>query len=410
MGADDVGADASRVAALERRVEELLGVVRRLDDEVASLRARPTPPEPGGATADDGSTAASIPPPASTSPAPLGRRQLLLGGGAAAAAGTVALVAGTPSPAAAAGQPLLLNADNAATSVTTVHASQAERDDFVLLVEQGGSGSGLGASSGTAIGVSGQTNTGIAVSGQALAAPGDDDLAIGVYGSAVAGGTGVRGDSVDGPAVAGAASGTGAGVSGESAGGPGGVFASNVANLWLRVSSHPRNAPTTDTRSHANGELIVDDAGDLWFCALSGSPGTFRKVSGYSTAGSLHLLPTPVRVYDSRPGTSPATAPKAKLAAGVARTLDCTANRSGVPKDAAGVLVTLLVVNAASGSGNLTIWAAGATRPAANNMVWGGTAGRFSSLAVSALGPNGTVDVMSSVATDFVLDVTGFYR
>ncbi len=43
-------------------------------------------------------------------------------------------------------------------------------------------------------------------------------------------------------------------------------------------------------------------------------------------------------------------------------------------------------------------------------MVWGGGAGRFSTTTVSALGPAAQVRVSSSIQTDLVLDVIGYYR
>lgn len=68
------------------------------------------------------------------------------------------------------------------------------------------------------------------------------------------------------------------------------------------------------------------------------------------------------------------------------------------------------MVNTAAGNGNFTIWANGATRPKANNMVWGGTLGRYSSLAVTAVDGAAQCQVQSSHRTDFVLDVVGYYR
>ena len=91
------------------------------------------------------------------------------------------------------------------------------------------------------------------------------------------------------------------------------------------------------------------------------------------------------------------------------RTFDLTVNSSGVPTDATAVMVSLLLVNCAAGNGNFTIWANGAARPTANNMVWGGTAARYSSLAVTAVDNAGKCQVVSALATDFVLDVAGYF-
>ena len=90
--------------------------------------------------------------------------------------------------------------------------------------------------------------------------------------------------------------------------------------------------------------------------------------------------------------------------------LDLTANSSGVPAGATAAMVNLLIVNATAGSANFTIWANGANKPASNSMVWGGTAGRFSSLAVTALDAAGRALVSCSVGTDLALDVVGYYR
>ncbi len=171
-----------------------------------------------------------------------------------------------------------------------------------------------------------------------------------------------------------------------------------------------RIAPTGDAASHGPGELIRDGAGDLWLCTVTGTPGTWRKVGGPATAGALHVLGVPVRIYDSRPGTTPAVGSKTKFAANDVRILDTKANASGVPADATAVLVTLLIVNASAGNANFTIWADGQAKPSSNTMVWGGSDGRHSSLALSALGPQAKVKVSPSIATDLVVDVVGYYR
>jgi hypothetical protein len=73
-------------------------------------------------------------------------------------------------------------------------------------------------------------------------------------------------------------------------------------------------------------------------------------------------------------------------------------------------LVNLLLVNAGTGNGNFTVWANGVARPQANTMVWGGSAGRFSTFAVTAVDAAAKVRVFSSIATDLVLDVVGYLR
>ena len=68
--------------------------------------------------------------------------------------------------------------------------------------------------------------------------------------------------------------------------------------------------------------------------------GRWRKIAGPGTAGQLHVLPTPVRVYDSRPGEAPRRR-RAEGTAGRQHAADDRhhGNASGVPATATAVLV-----------------------------------------------------------------------
>lgn len=164
--------------------------------------------------------------------------------------------------------------------------------------------------------------------------------------------------------------------------------------------------PPDTTAFHERGEMLVDQFGNLWFCTATGQPGTWRSISGQGTAGAFFPWTTPIRVYDSRPGTVPATGPKTKLNG--TRVLDMRAN-GGANHLGRAVLVNVLLVNATAGSGNFTIWANGQPKPQANTMVWGGSAGRFSTLAFTTLDSSGRIQVNASLATDVVIDVIGQY-
>ncbi len=439
-----------RVASLEARVDELLGAVTALTVEVERLRAASgsageVPVRSVarvGVEAPDGT--AEVPAPGGPA---IGRRRLLLGGGAAAAAATAAAVATTGSPAAAAnGGSLIMGVDtNTSTARTTWEPTTAEGVPGVR-IDQKGAGEALRVSSGLGAAITGSAGEGAGVSGQSSSGPG-------VYGTSPAGGVeglstnapgvsgtstsgiGVRGTSASGVGVFGRSNGVSAGVRGlgdDSLGvwgtGPEiGVYGdsedtgvlgegrlgldSYATDVHLRMGSPtPRAAPTGDATSHLAGDLVRDSAGDLWVCVVEGTPGTWRKLAGPASAGTFHLLANPVRVYDSRPGTTPAVGSKTKLAGNTARLLSVTANSSGVPAGATAVAVTLLLVNASSAGGNFTIWAGGAPRPSANAMVWGGTAGRFASTATTRISATGTVNVAASASTDLALDIVGYYR
>jgi hypothetical protein len=219
---------------------------------------------------------------------------------------------------------------------------------------------------------------------------------------------GVTGNTQSGHGVVGLSA-TGVGVRGQSTNGIGMRSVSNRTHLQMNVVG-ARPAPTGDAFPHALGDLVRDATGDLWLCVGAGTPGTFRKLSGPATAGALHLLPAPVRIYDSRPGSAPAVGSKTKLNGGEVRTLDCSANGTGVPIGATGVLLTCMIVGASSGSGNFTVWSNAAPKPAANTMVWGGSSGRASTLAVSAVDAARRIKVSSSLRTDLVIDVVGYHR
>lgn len=79
------------------------------------------------------------------------------------------------------------------------------------------------------------------------------------------------------------------------------------------------------------------------------------------------------------------------------------------PSSTVAVSARLLLVNASAAGGNLTIWAGGTARPSANAMVWGGTAGRFASTAITRISATGKVNVAASTSTDLALDVVGYY-
>ena len=140
----------------------------------------------------------------------------------------------------------------------------------------------------------------------------------------------------------------------------------NRANAWLLATGSP---PLSRPVDHAQGELVEDSNGDLWLCIVEGNPGTWRKLGGPATAGQLHLLDAPVRIYDSRPTEAPLTVPpKSPLDPATPRTIDATLNASGVPATATGLLVNATITNGA-GPGFLTLWPQGAW-PGTSSVNW----------------------------------------
>jgi hypothetical protein len=459
--ADD-GAGQARMAALEAELAEL----RR---ELAALRAEVRTEGPGARqTSDHAPAAASMASPIESGGTdeprrPVSRRGLIAGAAGAVAAGAAAAVAtATPAAANSQGQSWTLgDTTNSATSSTWLRAGNV---DPVLLITNNGTSKGNACQ----FYVHESTNSGAVTHHEtAGSGPGIEvvssnpsnttpalDVATGHAGSA--GRFTVQNSANSATALAVSTSGSGTALTASAKNGNGaflsatgsnaalfvtmsgtgnGAFINHTSttsanptlfvqttapspairakgpvtnlNLWPRTTT---GAPTGDTVAHNGGDLVEDSTGALWVCVSSGTPGQWRKLAGPTTAGALHVLPAPVRIYDSRAGTSPAVGQKAKLQTNVARTVDLTVNNSGVPAGALAAMVTILIVDAQAGSANFTLWKNGATRPASNTMVWGGSTGRFSTLAVTALDSAGKAQVLSSVPTNVVLDVVGYYR
>jgi hypothetical protein len=422
MGDPSFGDVLAELRALRSEVEDL----RPLRDEVHDLRQRvgvsPTGSPPGPvAIVEDLVPGASTDPNAPASPAPasgpMDRRAALRAGLLAAGVAVVAVAADASPAAAANGSPITLGSQaNTATGATITAVSAPEATV----------GFGVWDVSRAAL----TPSTYPAIGGHAKGS----SFNVGVEGLGEGFNTGVEGTSTDGYGVVGHAvghvgvagtgitgvdgKGTAVGVSGSATNGTGvyatssngsGLLAVGVRNhIKLPAVVPSRVAPTADAFFHDVGDLVVDGAGILWFCIVSGTPGQWRRLVGTATAGAFHVLPAPARVYDSRPGTNPSQGPKTKLST-TARTLDCTVNNSGVPIGATAVALTVLLVDALNGSSNMTIWANGAPKPASNTMVWGAGSGRYTSFTISAVDAAAKIQVYGG-STNLVLDVVGYYR
>ena len=184
----------------------------------------------------------------------------------------------------------------------------------------------------------------------------------------------------------------------------GGRFEGERADLNL-VSNGA--AASVLTVAHKIGDVVRTDDGDLWYVAADGTPGTLRKLAGVATAGQLHLLTTPQRVYDSR------SLPK--LAASSTTTVLLTTATDGttpaLPAGANGALLTITAVGPTN-SGYLTAY---------NNSL--GTAPGTSTLNFTALQDIATTTVVSVDAAGRIkitigpgtsvyvlVDVIGYYR
>lgn len=120
---------------------------------------------------------------------------------------------------------------------------------------------------------------------------------------------------------------------------------------------------------------------------------------------------TPTRILDTRPGTNALLSGgvyKTRLTANVPLTVPVvSAPNPDLPGGTAGVLLNTTIVNP-SGTGYLTVWPCGGNFPNASNLNY--NAGQvIPNLVDAKIGAGGSVCFVSTVATDLILDLTGFY-
>lgn len=180
------------------------------------------------------------------------------------------------------------------------------------------------------------------------------------------------------------------------------------ANMQLFAAGLPGPERTT---SHNKGELACDSTGDLWFSIGGGNPGTWRKLSGAATAGSLHVLPEPLRAYDSRTTT--------KRTAGSTTTISVAAGRNGagtvtpaVPLGATAALVNVTLTGTVGSFGFLQVYSAALSAPPATSALnWSSADQSVANEITVALDANAQLKVTPGVAaTDVIIDVVGYYR
>jgi hypothetical protein len=135
-----------------------------------------------------------------------------------------------------------------------------------------------------------------------------------------------------------------------------------------------------------------------------------QLAEGPKPAGEAHLLPVPLRAYDSRDNAG------AKIAALETRTISLTSGKDAakatfiaVPPGATAAIITLTVTETVGVGGFLKVYNAGITEPATSSINW---AGANQNIAVStqvSVDAAGQVKVTGGAnPTHFVIDVVGY--
>jgi hypothetical protein len=254
------------------------------------------------------------------------------------------------------------------------------------------------------------------------------EFSTGVYGVAKDFGLLGRADGPQGMGVSGGSEGGYAGVTGigrdgalgaafVSLGSIGTRTAGTQAQLSLHSLDVPAMAPPVSRDdAHEAGEIYFDDEQTFWVCVADGTPGTWVRLAGPATAGAFTVLPSPVRVYDSRPGATPTdVGPKTKLTAFQPRQgVALTTNTSGVPTDATAATISVTVANTAGGSptnpGYLTVYPSDTAWPGTSNLNWTTPDAITAVTTTVGLGPDATIAAYASHACDLIIDVIGYHR
>src|SRR4051794_33185306 len=137
---------------------------------------------------------------------------------------------------------------------------------------------------------------------------------------------------------------------------------------------------------------------------------------GPAAAGEAHMLPEPLRAYDSR-----AAGAGGPLAINVARTVSLAMGLDGankaqlaVPAGATGAIVTLTVTNTGSGTGGaggfVKLYSAATTTiPSISTINWFGPGQNLATTTQVAVDATGHVNVLAGAnTTDVIIDVIGY--
>jgi hypothetical protein len=186
---------------------------------------------------------------------------------------------------------------------------------------------------------------------------------------------------------------------------PSGAPQPNASNLNFSDNQIVPNAFTVglgtdgafNIYSHAAADFIVDITG---YYAPPGAGGLY-----------FHPLPAPLRLLDTRAGGAACDAPNLPLATNGTRTV--TAHRScqgaTIPAAARAIVGNATVVNfISSGFNYITLYPFGTSQPNASNLNY--TANQIIPNAVTVgLSSDGRFNIFSSGATDFIVDVAGYF-
>ena len=165
-------------------------------------------------------------------------------------------------------------------------------------------------------------------------------------------------------------------------------------------TSSPSSAKTV--KSVETLEDVEVRANSSWFAVASAADLVAPEVSG--PAALQFVAVTPCRIADTRNAAGAFGGPE--LAAGAPRAFDIPQSACGIPATAVAYSLNVTVVPIQS-LGFLTIWPAGQAQPVVSTL---NSDGRVKANAtITPAGTNGGVSVYASDATQFILDIDGYF-
>jgi hypothetical protein len=187
-----------------------------------------------------------------------------------------------------------------------------------------------------------------------------------------------------------------------------------AAQLYL---SDPSFAAMPGAGAHKVGEIARGADGGFYACVATGTPGTWRTITGPAASGAFFAI-SPARVYDSRRTFPDNGAP---LSSGQSRTVSVRDRRNlsdgavaasdVVPAGATAIAYNITAINTLGG-GYLTVNPGGVTTISAASVNWT-DATNIGNASVVAVSANREVTVIcggGGAQAHFSIDVVGYYR